>query len=563
MSVLGSAVGMGRHLHRTRAPPPSPNCDKCVAYPRGPRRPPPFDDDLPMRIDDRAMDLSAEEGARLVALGLLAEATAAADALAAGAGEEPLHDFRVAIRRLRSALRTFRPWLEDSVRPRHEKRLKKLARSTNEARDAEVQLAWLASKRDALASVRQRPGYELVVERFEGRAHRGPDAARVAARYRRRARKLEARLRTYERKVDPGGEVGAIFAGVLASLVGDQVRALCERMSAIQDASDDEGVHRARIEGKRLRYLLEPLRGYGPADASEVIRHLKRLQDVLGDLHDTHVLAGELREALVDAAAEQARRLHAAVYAHGASDAALRELVRAGPRPGLLALVRLARERCDALYADLEREWRGGGMDAFAAEAQALASAIEARAGGKLEHERKFLLAALPPKAAEDAGVEIAQGWLPGDRLRERIRRVRGPDGERYWRGLKRGAGGVRLEAEEETTREVFEALWPLTEGHRVAKRRHEVREGSLVWEIDEFTDRELVLAEVELPARASRVALPDWLEPLVVRDVTDDPAFLNENLAARTGAPPSAEGSGAPRLDAPAAAGEHPRDQA
>ncbi len=87
------------------------------------------------------MDRSAEEGARVVALGLLAEAGGAAEALASGAGDEPLHDFRVALRRLRSALRTFRPWLEDSVRPRQEKRLKKIARSTNEERDAEVQLA--------------------------------------------------------------------------------------------------------------------------------------------------------------------------------------------------------------------------------------------------------------------------------------------------------------------------------------------------------------------------------------------------------------------------------------
>lgn len=486
-----------------------------------------------MRIDDRAMDLSPEEGARVVALGLLGEATAAADALAKGAGEEPLHDFRVAIRRLRSALRTFRPWLEDSVRRRHEKEIRKIARSTNEARDAEVQLAWLAKKRDALTTARQRPGWELVVARFEARAHRGTDAARVAERFRAAAGKLERRLRTYERKLEAVAEGGATFGGVLASLVGDQVGALAARMSAIRDPLDQEGVHRARIEGKRLRYLLEPLRGYEPADAGEAIARLKRLQDLLGDLHDAHVLSGELREALVEAAAVQARSLHAAVYAYGASDAGIRDRVRAGPRPGILALVRLVSERRDELHARLERDWRERGMDELAAETKAVAAALEARAGGRLEHERKFLLGALPHKAAEDEGIEIAQGWLPGARLRERIRCVRGPDGERFWRAVKRGAGSARLETEEETTREVFDALWPLTEGHRIAKRRHKVADGSLVWEIDDFTDRDLVLAEVELPARTTEVALPDWLAPLVVRDVTDDPAFRNENLAA------------------------------
>ena len=86
----------------------------------------------------------------------------------------------------------------------------------------------------------------------------------------------------------------------------------------------------------------------------------------------------------------------------------------------------------------------------------------------------------------------------------------------------------------------MFEAFWPLTEGRRVAKRRHRVRDGAWVWEIDEFTDRDLILAEVELPARATEVPLPEWLRPLVVREVTDDPAYLNESLASTAGTPRS-----------------------
>jgi CHAD domain-containing protein/CYTH domain-containing protein len=485
-----------------------------------------------MVIDDRVMDLSAEEGARIVALGLLSDANAAADVLATGDGDEPLHDFRVALRRLRSALRTFRPWLAGSVRRKDEKKLKRIARSTNEARDAEVQLAWLASQARAVASARLRVGYDLALGWFEARAHRGDQPARVAERYRRQGARLERKLGTYERNVSACEDGGTSFGGVLASLVADQVAVLSKRIDDIRGPSDEETVHRARIEGKRLRYLLEPLRGYPAADASAVVGHLKRLQDVLGDLHDAHVLSGELRSILADAAAERARQLHAAVYEQGASDGAVRDSLRASPRPGLLAIVRLVRERRDALFAQLEREWRPEGIKALESETRAIATALEARAGGKLEHERKFLLTALPPRAGEHEPVEITQGWLPGARLRERIRRARGPEGERYWRAVKRGSGGSRLEAEEETTRSVFEALWPLTDGRRVSKRRYKVPEGSLVWEIDEFTDRELVVAEVELPAGVTDVPLPDWLQPLVVREVTEDPAYLNENLA-------------------------------
>jgi len=515
-----------------------------------------------MRIDERTVDLSAEEGARVVALGLLSESVEAAERLEARADDEVLHDFRVTLRRLRSTLRAFRPWLEDSVPPRHEKRLKRIAQSTNEARDSEVQLEWLGTKRAALAAERLRVGLDLLVERFEARTRGGPDPARVADRYRRAAEKLQRRLRTYERNVEAGVVAGTSFGGVLASLVGEQVQALRARMDAIRGPSDQEAVHAARIEGKRLRYLLEPLRGHRHADASESIDHLKRLQNVLGDLHDAHVLAGELREALVGAAVERAQHLHATVFSEDASGAVVGDRLRPSPRAGLLAVARLVRERRDALHADLEREWRGEGMDALSAEVRAIAASLEARAGGKLERERKYLLAGLPPKAAEAEVVDIAQGWLPGARLRERIRRVRGPGGERYWRAVKQGAGLTRLEAEEETTREVFEALWPLTEGRRVAKQRRRVQDGSLTWEIDAFTDRDLVVAEVELPASATDVALPDWLRPLVLREVTDDPAYLNENLATTPGAPAvvhaevappeAAEGLAAPGQSAP-----------
>ena len=55
---------------------------------------------------------------------------------------------------------------------------------------------------------------------------------------------------------------------------------------------------------------------------------------------------------------------------------------------------------------------------------------------------------------------------------------------------------------------------------------------GALVWEIDVFTDRELVLAEVELPAVDAAVAIPAWLTPVLDREVTGDSAYVNAVLA-------------------------------
>lgn len=151
-----------------------------------------------------------------------------------------------------------------------------------------------------------------------------------------------------------------------------------------------------------------------------------------------------------------------------------------------------------------------------------------------LEIERKFLLRELPPHVRGFPVLELEQGWLPGERLRERLRRTHDEGGERFFRAVKLPAGpaGVRMELEEQTSPELFRALWPFTAGQRVRKRRFRVPHGALVWEIDQFTDRELVLAEVELPEHGAEAAIPGWLVPYVVREVTDEPGYLNLNLA-------------------------------
>jgi CYTH domain-containing protein len=90
----------------------------------------------------------------------------------------------------------------------------------------------------------------------------------------------------------------------------------------------------------------------------------------------------------------------------------------------------------------------------------------------------------------------------------------------------------ARSEFEEPMSPDVFETMWELTVNRRISKRRYRVPDGERIWEIDQFTDRELVLAEVELAAEEENPKLPDWLKPYVVRDVTGEPEYLNVNLA-------------------------------
>ena len=150
-----------------------------------------------------------------------------------------------------------------------------------------------------------------------------------------------------------------------------------------------------------------------------------------------------------------------------------------------------------------------------------------------VEIERKYLLRGMPRIPAPDAVLEIDQGYLPGIKVLERVRRERAATGMvRYFRTMKIGTGLVRTELEDETDEQLFNHLWALTEGRRVKKRRHVVRHGDDRWEVDEFLDRELYLAELELESADQQIEIPDWLKPVLVREVTDERAFTNRSLA-------------------------------
>lgn len=150
-----------------------------------------------------------------------------------------------------------------------------------------------------------------------------------------------------------------------------------------------------------------------------------------------------------------------------------------------------------------------------------------------LEIERKYLLTRLPDMPRANDVLEIDQGYIPGVTLMERLRRQKSRDGNvLYFRTVKIGSGVQRMELEDTTDAKTFEHLWLLTEGRRLRKRRYVVPNDGDLWEIDEFLDRPLVLAELEIPSADTRITIPDWLKPVLVREVTDEKEYTNRSLA-------------------------------
>lgn len=224
--------------------------------------------------------------ARLAARGLVLRHLEAAEragrALVEGGGAGDLHDFRVALRRLRTQLWAYAPVLRaGGLGPG----LKRLAQRTNKARDAEACLELL-----------RRTGVRgPAAERLEGllarRIRRGREAGRraalvFAALASEAARSLAMPL--------PEGPAPPPLAYYHERSRRRAERKLAKRLSRIRRRYRPKQAHKARIWAKRLRYLDEPFER-APSPST---RALKRLQDRLGsqrDLRRLRRLAASLR----------------------------------------------------------------------------------------------------------------------------------------------------------------------------------------------------------------------------------------------------------------------------
>jgi CHAD domain-containing protein len=324
------------------------------------------------------LDQPVERAARLVALDLLASATKARARLDDPADADALHHFRVSLRRLRSWLRVLRPWLAGSVPKPARKRLEKAAHRTSDSRDAEVHLAWLNEQRSAL-SPRQRHGWKWLVEQIETEKQQSDHVAftKGTRAFDRAAMTLSGKLPFYRAHVNPG-EIDAPppFALVLAQLIRDQGLALAERLTSITSFEDARAIHAARLAGKRLRYLVEPVAD-SVSGGRELVASLGELQDALGNWHDVHVFS----KAILDE-----------------SDA-VPQLPRSRPNPrpapgkrpserdhdlqlGLFALAGRLQERGERGFAHDKERWLTS--TSLAGEAEAVAQALAALVGRSL-----------------------------------------------------------------------------------------------------------------------------------------------------------------------------------
>jgi CHAD domain-containing protein len=267
---------------------------------------------------------------------------------------EAVHEFRVAMRRARSIEQAYRPYLADVVTRKLRRRLKDVVAATGAARDTEVQLERLAQRR-ADPRPHHQPGFEWLQGRLERRlqAEYAQLHDTLAERFRLVQKPLRARLKS--RREQPEPSFAEVTAGLLLEFSGD----FSMRCAQILADASEQPLHIARISGKRLRYLLEPLSGTLPG-AAECVAGLRVLQDLLGEIHDLQVFGQDLAQAAEEAGAARMRKLIELSLTLPLESPELALARQQDERAGLMSLARELQTRRIDLVEHLRGRLRAG-----------------------------------------------------------------------------------------------------------------------------------------------------------------------------------------------------------
>jgi CHAD domain-containing protein len=205
---------------------------------------------------------------------------------------EFLHDFRVAIRRTRSALSQFKKMLPPGQCRVFSDEFRWLGSATGAVRDIDVCLKKEAAFREMLPESRHR-GLDLLIRDI--RRRRKTALAKMQKNLRSvRTTDLLTNWREFmiglpEDIYWPAGQVSC--SKTAEKVVGKCFRRLLNYDALILNGEEaDSAMHRLRIQGKKFRYLIEFFRSLFCEEATvRLLKEMKGLQDDLGDFNDMSV----------------------------------------------------------------------------------------------------------------------------------------------------------------------------------------------------------------------------------------------------------------------------------
>lgn len=215
-----------------------------------------------------------------------------------GVDPEGVHQMRVAIRRTRSLLRAFREMFPADVIAPLNSELRWLANTLGSVRDADVYGEAFRDYKDLLSlkDSGALEGYEQYLDEAAEEARRRLIDALASDRY-------EALIAMWEQFIETGPSIAYLrrFGGVSVAEgaelhINRMLKKILRRGRRIGKDSPPESLHRLRIDGKRLRYLLEFFGNANPEQWRPLTKATKQLQNLLGEYQDACVARDRVAE---------------------------------------------------------------------------------------------------------------------------------------------------------------------------------------------------------------------------------------------------------------------------
>jgi len=257
----------------------------------------------------KALPLSTDAGMttvdafRLIALACVRHFQGNEQGVLASDDPEYIHQARVAIRRLRSAIRVWRRLLPETFVSTFDPSWQSLARHLGEARNWDVFLV------ETLPQVSVRFPDDQQVRAVFDHARQQCDDNRQAVRQALRSADYSRLLVNFQAAVRALPKLGSRRLGAFAPRCLDKRARQVERLAAEATTGDATARHRLRVACKRLRYALEFFTPLFAGEEGFVRYHAaaSKLQEVLGRLNDLAVADQLLEQALADDAGKPIR----------------------------------------------------------------------------------------------------------------------------------------------------------------------------------------------------------------------------------------------------------------
>jgi CHAD domain-containing protein len=228
-------------------------------------------------------------------------------AIGDGEDAEAVHDMRVAVRRARTLLGQLSGVFPRAPTKQLRDGLRWLGEISGPARDLDILIEGVRDAQRKLPP-EDRASLEALLlmlarERAGARQDlldglKSPRHARLVDAFERFTtpprRSRRAAASSGKRRGDETVAASMPIAVIAAESIERAWRRLLRHGQAIDDGSPPEAVHQVRIDGKKLRYLLELFRSLFPDDAGAILAALRALQETLGTIQDQEVQVAAL-----------------------------------------------------------------------------------------------------------------------------------------------------------------------------------------------------------------------------------------------------------------------------